>query len=96
MTPLRKPTADLPFTARGERKTSRTVELVGGEGQSHESPARALQQRLEQAALQSFYAVAEPEEQVMRWEGAKRIAIIVAAAVGTWVLLFGLGRSLLA
>jgi hypothetical protein len=101
MSALRKPTADLPVALHGESKTPaagvvRPVDFTDGEGENHASPARALQQRLEQAALQSFYAVAEPEGELSRWGGIQRIAIILVAAVGTWALLFGVSRNILA
>jgi hypothetical protein len=103
MTALRKPTEELPFDAGFEPNTP-SGQIVTPIDTSMEadasgvpaSPARELQQRLEEAALQSFYAAATTEDEVSRWSGRQRLAIIVAAAIGSWAIFFGVGYSLIA
>jgi len=102
MTALRKQTEDLAFDAsvkpdtRSGSITPIDADAIADNANALPSPARALQQRLEEAALRSFYAPAITAEQAPSWGRRERLAIIIAAAISCWIAFAAVGYSVIA
>ena len=102
MTALRKHTEEPAFDASVELDTrARSIAPIDAGATPDDtgalpSPARELQQRLEQAALRSFYAPAITADQPSSWGRRERLAIIIAAAISCWLAFAAVGYSLIA
>lgn len=98
MSALRKPVYPAPaFTcAEGAatRSTVAGIEVSGIEIASAASPARALQQRVEAAALQNFFATATDQKTHLDVTQAGRWALVAAITVACWVAIFALALVL--
>jgi hypothetical protein len=57
-----------------------------------ESPAMALQVRLDAALTAGPWAGLAVDDRAERWPGAVRVAVLLGGAIGSWMLVWQLAR----